>query len=436
MLPYVQDVRHCFAAQAGPHRLDAALHAAKLRATAPILSGLAAKDAEGRFPYAAICRRRDDLAAAEPVVRHLLDGATDVVALGTGGSSLGAQAVAQLKGWRTGAIGADVLPGGAGLHFIDNPDGITFADLLARLDLARTRFLVVSKSGGTAEPLILALAAVDALQAAGRGAHLAAHFAVVTEPTPNPTRKLAEAIGAPVLDHPTDIGGRYSVLTLVGMLPAMLMGLDPVRFREGAAAAFETVRSGPEACPPAVGAAYGVAAAEAGLHELVLMPYGDRLERFAAWWRQIWAESVGKGGQGTAASTGLGPVDQHSQLQLWLDGPNSRAFTIMHETLEGQGPRLSAGLAGRIGAGYLAGRAIGDLTGAQARATAETLARRGRPVRTIKLERLDEYAMGALFMHFQLETIVAAGLMGVDPFDQPAVEEGKQLARAYLAGSP
>jgi glucose-6-phosphate isomerase len=169
---------------------------------------------------------------------------------------------------------------------------------------------------------------------------------------------------------------------------------------------------GPEDCAPALGAALAMALVEEkGIIASVLMPYADRLERFAAWYVPRWAESLGKGGEGTTPIAALGPVDQHSQLQLFLDGPGKALFTLIDTAPAGTGPTIPAGDAKALGLGYLAGRRLGDLVDAEARAT-----------------------LGALFMHFMLETIVMGRLMGVDPFGQPAVEEGKVLARQYLDG--
>ncbi|MFT3809468.1 MAG: hypothetical protein QM698_06070 [Micropepsaceae bacterium] len=427
--PYTADLRHAFPAQSGRHALTRDAFEAKRASLEPHLAALRDSAKAGGQPLYEISRRRDDIAAAGPVVQHLLNDTSDLCILGTGGSSLGAQAVAQLKGWRTPGVG-DRLEGKR-IHFFDNLDGATWSAALSTLDLKTTRFLVVSKSGGTGETLMQALSAAEALKAAGGEKYLKHHFAVLTEPTDNPARRFAEAIGAPTLEHPLDIGGRYAVLTLVGVLPALLFGLDAVKLREGAEAVWTRILAGDSEV--ADGAALAIAAADAGYGELVMMPYGDRFERFGAWWRQLWAESVGKDGKGQAASAALGPVDQHSQLQLYLDGPNVRAFTVLSAAAEASGPKPDAAFAEKIGAGYLGGKALGDLVAAQTRATAETLARRGRPVRTMGVAAYDEYALGGLFMHFMLETILAARLMGVDPLDQPAVEEGKKLARAYLA---
>ena len=172
---------------------------------------------------------------------------------------------------------------------------------------------------------------------------------------------------------------------------------------------------------------------ERGLANTVLMPYCDRLDAFALWYRQLWAESLGKDGAGTTPIRALGPVDQHSQLQLYLDGPRDKMFTLVTLDCAGDGPRIDAALADDPALQYLGGRTMGDLLDAEQRATAESLARRGRPARRFHLDRLDETTLGALLMHFMLETIIAADLLGVDAFDQPAVEQGKVLAREYLA---
>jgi glucose-6-phosphate isomerase len=165
------------------------------------------------------------------------------------------------------------------------------------------------------------------------------------------------------------------------------------------------------------------------------MAYADRLERFTRWYVQLWAESLGKDGMGTTPIAALGPVDQHSQLQLFIGGPRDKLFTVVTAGAGGRGPQIDATLASAAGEPGFGGKSIGDLVAAQGRATAETLAKNGCPVRTIHLDWLDEASLGELLMHFMLETIIAAHLLGVDPFDQPAVEEGKMLAKRYLASS-
>ena len=170
-----------------------------------------------------------------------------------------------------------------------------------------------------------------------------------------------------------------------------------------------------------------------GIATTVLMPYVDRLANFGLWYRQLWAESLGKNGTGTTPIRAVGTVDQHSQLQLYLAGPADKMFTVVMLDCAGTGATVDAGLAADEALSYLYGRTMGDLMDAEQRATAVTLARHGRPTRLIRLASLDERVMGSLMMHFMLETIIAAHLLGVDPFGQPAVEEGKVLTRSYLA---
>jgi glucose-6-phosphate isomerase len=237
------------------------------------------------------------------------------------------------------------------------------------------------------------------------------------------------------MDHDPGVGGRFSVLTNVGLLPAAVCGLDIGAIRQGAADALAPMLSNkpPAEVPSAVGAALAAALASSQTIS-VMMAYADRLQMFTKWYVQLWAESLGKDGKGTTPIGALGPVDQHSQLQLYIAGPRDKLFTIITASPAGRGPHMTADLARLAGEPDFSGKAIGDLVAAQGRATAETLAKNGCPVRTIDIETLDERALGELLMHFMLETIIAARLLGVDPFDQPAVEEGKVLAKTYLAG--
>ena len=216
----------------------------------------------------------------------------------------------------------------------------------------------------------------------------------------------------------------------------MAIGLNVKQLRAGAQAALDQVLNAktPGDAPAATGAALHKALADEGkLATTILWPYADDLAVFGGWWRQLWAESLGKDGKGSTPVSVLGPVDQHSQLQLFRDGPGNALFTLMTVDTKGKGPTAPRARAKALKLDYLAGKKLGDLVDAEARATAQTLFKNGRPVRRIHLAKVDEFHMGALMMHFMLETIIMGKLMGVDPFDQPGVEEGKVLARQYLA---
>jgi glucose-6-phosphate isomerase len=407
-----------------------------LRASEAALARLRDLHAGAKLPLLRLPGKTDDLGEIKSAAARLGAGATDIVVLGTGGSSLGGQTLAQLAD--IGVRGAEAFRAGPRMHFMDNLDPVTFGTLLAGLPLASTRFVAISKSGGTGETLMQTAAALDAVKRAGLEGRDGDLFLGISErQKPGKTNGLRALLGSSVtvLEHDPGIGGRFSVLSNVGLLPAAALGLDIAAIRKGAGRALAAVLSGKPAAevPSALGAALNVALAPQGKTIAVLMAYADRLERFSRWYTQLWAESLGKDGHGTTPIGALGPVDQHSQLQLFIAGPRDKLFTVVTVGTAGLGPRIDAKLAAQAGELDLGGKTIGDLVAAQGRATAETLARNGCPVRTLHLEKLDAESLGELLMHFMLETIIAADLLGVDAFDQPAVEEGKVLAKQYLA---
>ena len=424
-LPYHHDTAACFAESVGAGGLTGDQFAPALAETAAALQRLRTLADAGTEPWLALPSRRDDLDGIQAQAERLRASFARVIVLATGGASLGGQCLAALAAAR----------GAPPLAFLDSLDGGALDSALDPARIGATAFVVVSKSGATAETAAQALAALAAL----RDARLdpARHMLVVTEPGARPLRALAEAHGIAILDHPPGLGGRYSVLSVTGALPAMIAGLDVAALRAGAAAALGAALAAPdpERCEPCRGAALHLALARHhGIGQSVVMPYGARLERLGAWTAQLWAESLGKEGGGTTPLAALGPRDQHSLLQLFLDGPRDKLFTVIVAGRGDEGPRIDPGLAADAGLGYIGGHTVGEIVRAQARATVEALARRGRPVRRFEIGRLDEHSLGALLMHFMLETVIVAWTFGVDPFGQPAVEEGKALARTALGG--
>ena len=434
-----QSVEGCLEAKIGEAGLAQAALDRTLARLEPRLESLREDYASGALPLLRVPERRDDIDAAREALAALTKDARTLVFFGTGGSSLGGQTLAQLGGW---GIPGDDGNGGQRdrprTRFYDNLDPRTLDRALSSLDLGTTRFVIISKSGNTPETLVQAIAAIEAVRAAGLDARIPALFLGLTEPRSKATnglRVLCEALSIPTLPHDPNIGGRFSALTNVGLLPALARGLDVEALRDGAGSVVSALLGArtPLDFAPAVGAAVAIGLAkERGVKVSVMLPYSDRLSRFAAWYVQLWGESLGKQGEGTTPVAALGPVDQHSQLQLYLDGAPQHFITVVRENCAGSGPRVSADLAKIAHAEYLSGHAAGDLVAAQQKAIPEALLAAGRPVRTIDFERLDERALGALMMHFMLETILAGHLLGVDPFDQPAVESGKVITRRYL----
>ncbi|WP_414463900.1 glucose-6-phosphate isomerase [Hyphomicrobium sp. DY-1] len=437
---FQQNIDGCLENAIGQHGLAPQAYASWLDSIGPHVETLKDDYRKDRLPLLRIAEEEQDIADAEAALAKLSEGAKTLVFFGTGGSSLGGETFAQIAGW--GIYGV-ALPGQAKrprTRFYANLDGGTLQGVLDSLDLPTTRFIVTSKSGGTAETLAQTIAALTVVKAAGLEAQIPKMFLGITEPDKpgktNGLRTLLSTFGIPMLEHHTGIGGRFSCLTNVGLMAALARGLDARAIRAGAKSVVDALLAAKSAADfaPAVGAATAVALSkEKGIATLVMMPYADKLGRLSAWFVQLWAESLGKGGEGTTPIGALGPLDQHSQLQLFMDGPHDHYLTILRVASEGVGPRIDPELARIAGAEMLGGHTVGDIVSAQSHALPEALARAGRPVRTIDIAKLDEKTIGALLMHFMIETILAGRLLGVDPFDQPGVELAKVLTRERLA---
>ncbi len=348
-------------------------------------------------------------------------GLDHLVVLGTGGSSLGAKTLLALPQRAT-----DVT-----VSILDNASPFEAEQLLATLEPKRTAILAVSKSGGTIETLShYVIMRAFMKQALGTEAY-AAQVLAISAPGNNPLRQMAAEDGVIMWDHPEHLSGRYSVLSVVGLLPAAFAGLDIYALHASARAVWESV------CHhDASMVVQGAACLYDWMQHYpinVLMPYGSGLNELGAWYRQLWAESLGKDGKGSTPICFQGAVDQHSQLQLYLDGPQDKSYTFVVGAPEGRGPSLGDLDTLPEGLAYLQQNRLGDVLAALQQGTIDTFIQHALPVRRMVYEHMDESVMGALLMHFMLETIMVAERMQVNPFDQPAVEEGKKRARDYLA---
>ena len=437
-MTYRQSIEGCLEPAIGDGGLDAASLASQLDALKPHLDDLKQAHQDNTIALLRVPEWRDDLVLARKALERLSVGANTLIFFGTGGSSLGGQALAQLGGW---LIPGDFREGQLSrprTRLYDNLDARTLDRTLASVNLVRARFMVTSKSGNTAETLVQFLAALQAVKAAGLEAEIPKMFLGLSQAGDdnNGLRAVCREYGIPVLDHPPDIPGRFSALSNVGAVVGFAQGIDIELLRKGAQSVVEAMLAAktPNDFAPALGAVMMVGLMkQRDCHASVMIPYCDRLERFSHWYAQLWAESLGKAGQGSTPVAALGPVDQHSQLQLYLDGPKSHVITIIRHQSGGEGPLIEPKLAELAGLGHLAGQTAGCLIEAQQAAIPEALIAAGRPVRLIDCGDIEEETLGALLMHFMIETILAARLLGVDPFDQPAVEEGKRLTLVRLA---
>jgi glucose-6-phosphate isomerase len=372
-----------------------------------------------------------------------------VLVLGIGGSALGARALlAALRrpAWNEwDDEGREFFPR---LTVLDNVDPTTVSAALARIDPRRVLVNVISKSGGTAETMAQYLIVRAWLEdALGSAAHR--HLVFTTDPTRGALREIAARDGVATLSVPPEVGGRFSVLSPVGLLPAALVGVDIAALLTGAGRAVERAESDDLRRNPAglYAALHWAADADLGARIDVFMPYTDRLREFAEWYRQLWAESLGKrisrSGQevftGPTPLAAVGATDQHSQVQLFMEGPFDKVITFAVVDDPGDDLRipppptdvpgvepLPADLA------YLSGHSLGALLRAEYEATATALAQMGRMSCTLRFPRLDAESFGEAVMFFQLATGYAGVFYGVDPFDQPGVELGKQLTYAAM----
>src|SRR5689334_14701597 len=404
-MSFVQSIDHAREDKVGPQGVSADALTSVLARADSALDWLRARHADRGLRLLRLPETHSDLETIRDTALRLADGATDIVVLGTGGSSLGGQTLAQLAGFAV--PGVDALRAPPRLHFVDNLDPESFGALLAKLPHTTTRFVAISKSGGTAETLMQTIAALSAVKNDGLQTRIPDIFLGISERAKGGKGNgLRDSLGkdlVPVLDHDTGVGGRYSALTNVALLPAALLGLDVAAIRAGAGLALAPVLAKNPAAqvPAAVGAALAVALAEGKKKSIsVLMAYCDRLQRFTHWYVQLWAESLGKNGKGTTPLAALGPVDQHSQLQLFIAGPRDKLFTVVTVGADVQGPPMDGELAKLAGEPGFSGKTIGDLVDAEGRATIETLAKNGCPVRTIHVRKLDEESLGELMMHF------------------------------------
>jgi len=362
----------------------------------------------------------------------------DVVILGIGGSALGPIALRTAlrpSGWNM--LDEKSRSGYPRLHVLDNVDPETIDALLGNLRLERTLFIVTSKSGGTAETMAQFLIVHDRLTRASLD--VTKQMVFITDPKQGALRPLAEGLSVPALDIPASVGGRFSVLTPVGTLPAALIGIDVRSLLSGAAAMAKRCESPELATNPAGVYAMLQWLADTSLAKkiVVFMPYSDPLRDFAAWFVQLWAESLGKqrpdgSHVGSTPLAALGATDQHAQVQLFMEGPADKTVTFVAVDNRGTDVTIPNAFADVKELGYLGGHSLGELIDIEQRATAGALAKRGRPNMTIHLERVDAAHVGELMMMLEIATAYAGQLYGIDAFNQPGVELGKQFAYALL----
>lgn len=370
----------------------------------------------------------DLLKSAEHIRAHF----RDLVVIGIGGSSLGTKAIWHaLKG---------ELNHHPRIHFVENTDPYDLHQLLTQLVPRDTALLCISKSGGTLETIVQYLALRDWLNS-----HLGAVQArrqqwIVTDPTQGWLRNLAHEEKLPAFSVPPSVGGRYSVLSPVGLLPLAVIGVDVDKLLAGARANAAQCQSQDYHKNRALEMAALYYLLDT-LHEkrvAIMMPYVNRLRLFVDWYCQLWAESLGKNRgpdqdpAGTLPVRAMGAVDQHSQLQMYLESRNDKMFTFIelthweHDTIIPLTPTDERHYP------HLHHKTVADIIDAEFRATREVITEARHPNMTIEVPAIDAQVLGELIDLYERTTVYTGLLYGINPLDQPSVEKGKDVAIRYL----
>jgi glucose-6-phosphate isomerase len=367
--------------------------------------------------------------ASVGVAQEILgSGATDFIHVGIGGSALGPMAIQKaLNDPYYNALPAEARRGPR-LHFAENTDPNTLAAILDIADLTGTWVNVVTKSGSTAETmanfLVIRGFLVEALGDFGYQGRTIA----TTDPEEGYLKEIADREDLKLLPIPRDVGGRFSVLTPVGLLPAAVTGLDVEALLAGAAQCVDEVNEQGAEHPAVVGAAMHYLMDTArGRNVRVMMPYADALERLAAWFVQLWAESLGKDGKGSTPHGAVGTTDQHSQVQLYMQGPQDKVVEIVEVENHPRDLEILKAYEDLDGVAYLGGHTMAELLNVECDATRRALTEAGRPNSTIRLGTVSEENLGYVFQALEVQTAIAGSLYGVNAFDQPGVEAGKQI---------
>ena len=355
-------------------------------------------------------------------------GATDFIHVGIGGSALGPMAVHKaLSHPFYNALSGDNRRGPR-MHFAENTDPATLSSILDLADPEGTYVNVVTKSGSTAETManffVIRGVLVDTLGDFGfRGRIIA-----TTDPEEGFLKQIADREDLKVLPIPADVGGRFSVLTPVGLLPAAVVGLDIDAMLAGAAQCVDEVNEQGAEHPAVVGAAMHYLMDTArGRNVRVMMTYADALERLAAWFVQLWAESLGKDGKGSTPHGAVGTTDQHSQVQLYMEGPEDKVIEIVEVEDHPRDLTIPEAYDDLVGVGYLGGHSMAELLNVECDATRRALTEAGHPNSTMKLGATNEENLGYVFQALEVQTAIAGSLYGVNAFNQPGVEAGKQI---------
>ncbi len=366
-----------------------------------------------------------DLSGIRDIAGQIRHNSEYLLILGIGGSALGPRAILNAL------MPFHNLKNQPKVFIYDNVDPDTINHILSIIDIKKTTVNVITKSGSTAETMASFLIMRDRMRQA-HGKDYAKRIVATTDPKAGYLREMAEKEGFPSLDIPEGVSGRSSVLSPVGLLLSEAVGIDSDEMLRGAGEIVKRCSSDNIWENPAyvMGSLSYIMERKRGRGVSVLVPYSDRLKAFGQWYCQLWAESLGKSGLGQTPYPSHGVTDQHSQMQLWIDGPQDKVITFIR--INNHGPDIRISGVDTNGLGYLEGHSLGELIMAEQEATEMALTKAKRPNMRLTIETLDAFNLGSLFMFFQIVTAFTGMLYGINPFDQPGVEEGKRLTYGIM----
>lgn len=438
------DYANCLSARVGSHGLDPARLATGsdlCLAAGAMTRKLSQTRGTGWERWRELARgpmRSEHVSACRAIAADVRSRASNLVVLGIGGSALGNIALQSALNPPTWNLLPDERRGGPRLFVLDNVDPAAIGPVMEFCKhhggLERTVFNVISKSGETAETAAQFMI-VRAMLKEALGGGYGRNIVAVTDPAKGTMRAICDAEGYVTLPVPDGVGGRFSVLSPVGLFSAAACGIDIDALLDGAEAMDRRCSDEDLARNPA--AMLATLLVELGQRKgktnHVLMPYANGLYLLADWYRQLWAESLGKqhdrsGDEVFAGFTpikALGTTDQHSQVQLYREGPNDKVIGLIEVERFGTDLTIPHGL-GVDTLTYLEGATIAGLLNAEKRATEYALVESQRPNFTIRFPRVDAHHVGEFIMLWQIATSYAGLMLNIDAYDQPAVELGKR----------
>jgi glucose-6-phosphate isomerase len=421
--------------------------------TAPLIHKIKDEITGDKVRYGLLPGNLQIAKSVKKLVKQFRPKCENLVVLGIGGSALGNIALQSALNPYMFNLDSNQRKGppsarprqqaGPRLFVFDNVDPAQFGSFLDFVSprLGKTVFNVISKSGQTAETASQFMIVQKLLEAKFGKARLKDHVVATTDPLKGTLRKIATDAGLPTLEVPDGVGGRFSVLSAVGLFSAAMCGINIDQLLAGARDMHARVIN-PDFFknPAAVNAAIQYHYYNHGKRISVMMSYSYGLYSFADWYRQLWAESLGKkfslaGSQvniGPTPVKALGATDQHSQVQLYREGPNDKVFTFLEVQNHGRKIKIPAPPKSAPELDYLAGKDMGGLLNAEKQATEYALCASNRPCITVLFPKINAYTIGQFIFLFEATTSFAGALFGIDTYDQPAVELGKQATFALM----